>query len=251
MTVKLPKTAELVAAQIRTQIVVDGIGQGHRLGSTIELEQRFGVSAPTVREAFRILEAENLIKVIRGRHGGVVVAGRAGEKHAVQAVATAMQVNQVTLADVNEARTLIEPLAVGQLAQRPDRAAAVARLRNLVARQEDAIADPDAFATANVGFHEALVAEYGNKTLLLLAGILHDLIRASVADVSRLAANEEQLRTRQRGLRSQRRVLRLIESGDAAAAESHWRKHMRMVSAIMIDVQQERAVVDHTRVRTS
>lgn len=248
MTVSVPKAAELVAAQLREQILVDGVGQGHRLGSTVELEQRFGVSAPTVREAFRI-EAENLIKVVRGRNGGVVVAGRAGEKHAVQALATAMQVNQVTISDVNEARTLIEPLAVGQLALRADRAAAVARLQQLVADEENAIADPDAFATANVAFHEALVAEFGNKTLLLLAGILHDLIRASVADVSRLASGNEQLRTRQKGLRSQRRVLKLIESGDAAAAEAHWRKHMKMVSDVMIGAQQEGSVVDHTRVR--
>ena len=208
------------------------------------------MSAPTVREAFRILEAENLIKVVRGRNGGVVVAGRAGERHAVQALATAMQVKAITISDVNEARTLIEPLAVGQLAGRADRAPAVARLRKLVADEENAIADPDAFATANVAFHEALVAEFGNKTLLLLAGILHDLIHASVADVSRLASGEEQLRIRQKGLRSQRRVLRLIEAGDAAAAETHWRKHMRMVSDVMIGAQQERSVVDHTRVRT-
>ena len=40
--------------------------------------------------------------------------------------------------------------------------------------------------------------------------------------------------TRRRGLRSQRRLLELIEAGDTAGAEDHWRAHMAVVGRVML-----------------
>jgi DNA-binding GntR family transcriptional regulator len=40
--------------------------------------------------------------------------------------------------------------------------------------------------------------------------------------------------TRRRGLRSQRRLLELLEAGDAAGAEEHWRAHMAVVGRVML-----------------
>jgi GntR family transcriptional regulator, transcriptional repressor for pyruvate dehydrogenase complex len=63
----------LLAARIRGQIVRGELKEGDRLPSEIELMERFGVSRPTLREAFRILEAEDLISVKRGSRGGARV----------------------------------------------------------------------------------------------------------------------------------------------------------------------------------
>jgi GntR family transcriptional regulator, transcriptional repressor for pyruvate dehydrogenase complex len=51
------------------------------------------------------------------------------------------------------------------------------------------------------------------------------------------------LSVRRRGLRSQRRLLELIEAGDANAAEEHWRAHMAVVGRVMLG-QQASTVVE-------
>ncbi len=52
--VRVPKVAELVASQIRRQIVKREISEGDALLPESDLMAEFGVSRPTLREAFRI-----------------------------------------------------------------------------------------------------------------------------------------------------------------------------------------------------
>ena len=68
--VRAPKTAELIASQLRGQIVRGELKAGDTLPPEITLMEQFGVSRPTLREAFRILETESLIDVRRGSRGG-------------------------------------------------------------------------------------------------------------------------------------------------------------------------------------
>ena len=68
--VKVPKTAELVTAQLRSQIVRGDLREGDALPPEATLMTQFGVSRPTLREAFRVLESEALISVRRGARGG-------------------------------------------------------------------------------------------------------------------------------------------------------------------------------------
>src|ERR1700743_249632 len=72
-TIRAPKTAELIAANLRRQIVGGGLKEGLALPPEAELMEQFRVSRPTLREAFRILEAESLITIRRGSRGGAQV----------------------------------------------------------------------------------------------------------------------------------------------------------------------------------
>ena len=69
------------------------------------------MSRPSIREALRILEAEGLISVVRGMLGGVVVH-EPDHRMTARTAATVLQARNVPLADVYEARALIEPVAV-------------------------------------------------------------------------------------------------------------------------------------------
>ena len=71
--VRVPKAAEIVAARLRRQIITGELKFGEHLGPENELLTRYGLSRPTLREAFRILETESLITIVRGANGGVVV----------------------------------------------------------------------------------------------------------------------------------------------------------------------------------
>ena len=64
--VRVPKTAELVASHLRRQIVRGELKEGDALPPESALMEQFGVSRPTLREAFRVLESEALISVRRG-----------------------------------------------------------------------------------------------------------------------------------------------------------------------------------------
>ncbi len=71
--VRVPKAGELVAANLRRRIITGELGAGDPLPNESVLMEQFGVSRPTLREAFRILESESIITVLRGARGGARV----------------------------------------------------------------------------------------------------------------------------------------------------------------------------------
>ena len=122
------------------------LSEGDSLGHEPELVERFGVSRPSLREALRILEAEGLITVVRGVLGGVVVH-EPDERMTARTAALVLQARNVSLADVYEARSLLEPTAVRVIASLRSRRAAAAELRQLIKQQERVIDDPEAFGS--------------------------------------------------------------------------------------------------------
>ena len=130
--------------------------EGDSLGHESDLVERFGVSRPSLREALRILEAEGLITVVRGVLGGVVVH-EPDERMTARTAAVVLQSRNVSLADVYDARSLLELTAVRVVASTRARRGPAAQLRQLIDEQERRIEDPEAFGRANARFHERLV----------------------------------------------------------------------------------------------
>ena len=67
------KASERIARELTRRIVRGELKEGDALPAEATLMKKFGVSRPTMREAFRILEAEQLISVSRGSRGGARV----------------------------------------------------------------------------------------------------------------------------------------------------------------------------------
>jgi GntR family transcriptional repressor for pyruvate dehydrogenase complex len=239
---RLREKPQLIADELRALIVSGELSEGESIGQEPDLIERFGVSRPSLREALRILEAEGLITVVRGVHGGVVVH-EPDERMTARTAAMVLQARNVALADVFEARALLEPLAAKAIASSRGRRAAVNELRSLVERQEDVIEDPDAFGVANAAFHERLVSLAGNQTLSIVAEMLNEIVIRAVTAVSQSADVVGSVSTRRRGIRSQRRLLDLLQAGDGPAAEEHWRAHMGVVGRVMLG-QESSTVVD-------
>ena len=222
---RLPKMAEMIADTLRRRIVRGELKEGDALPSEAELLTRFNVSRPTLREAIRILESESLITVRRGAHGGARVQVPNIDV-AARYAGFILEHRGTSLADVYEARTVIEPPAVGLLATRQTEGD-IALLREAIERHEAAADDPRRSILEHLAFHRLLIELTGNQTLVVLTGML-----GHIMEEAELAKSETRLGTpwheaaRSGGLSAHRRVVDLIEAGGQAGAEELWRKHL-------------------------
>src|SRR5262249_39282567 len=108
---KVRTIPQMVADDIRSQILRGDLRTGDALPSERELRESYRLSRPTLREAMRILEAESLIETIRGKKGGAVVTAPEPEV-AIRQAGIVLQLSGTTIADVYFARSIIEPPAV-------------------------------------------------------------------------------------------------------------------------------------------
>ncbi len=220
---RVPKLAEVIAANLRRQIVRGELAEGDALPSESELLDRFQVSRPTLREAFRVLESESLISVRRGAGGGARVHVPDSDL-AARYAGFILEYQRTPLFDLFEARILIEPAIVASLTEtRTD--ADIARLRAALVELEATVDDPVLSIRAHSAFHALLVELAGNQTLRVLTDMIDHIIeRATWQTVaSRLGTAEHAALTR-KGLRAHHRVVDLIEAGVRAGAEEVWRK---------------------------
>jgi DNA-binding FadR family transcriptional regulator len=231
-----------IADELRQLIVSGALKEGDSLGHEPDLVERFGVSRPSLREALRILEAEGLISVVRGVQGGVV-AHQPDQRMTARTAALVLQARNVPLADVYDARSLLEPAAARVVASSRAHRAAATELRGLIDAQVEAIDDPEAFGRANARFHARLVELAGNQTLAIVAEMLTEIVARAVTAVSQAGPGGDSAPTRRRGIRSQERLVALIDEGDAAGAEEHWRTHMGVVGRVMLG-QRATTVID-------
>src|SRR3546814_17949834 len=80
--------------------------------------------------------------------------------------------------------------------------------------------------------------------------MVNEVVARAGTAVSQAAGAEEDngsTAPRRRGVRSQRRLVELIEAGDADAAEDHWRTHMTVLALVMLGQTAPTAVqlMDH------
>jgi DNA-binding FadR family transcriptional regulator len=246
--IRIPKTAEVVAAYIRKMIIRGEVQEGDFLQPEAQLMEHFGTSRPTIREAFRILENEQLISVTRGSRSGAQV-------HAPQVASVAryagfaLQAQGTLLSDIYLARLGLEPFAARLLAQsRTDAqlAALNAELDAVFERLETHGADAE-FRVAVVKLHQSIVEAVGSNTLTMISAMLEGVAEQHMSRYVARPASLEGVNPMKRtlaGLRSIRKLLTLIEAKDADGAEAHWREHMQNANATWLLGYDQTALVD-------
>ncbi|MFW6092907.1 MAG: FadR/GntR family transcriptional regulator [Pseudomonadota bacterium] len=238
-SMRVPKMAELVARELRRRIVRGELAEGDSLPPESALIEEFEVSRPTMREAFRILETERLISVSRGSRGGArvhlpdvdVVARYAG---------LYLQSRDTMLGDVYEARLLIEPPAARLMAERRP-ARAIAELKALIEDVEDQIEDAQAYSRHAAEFHTRVIEGSGNETLSLLGRVMHHIWQAHLESAVGQRYEPELAR---KGVASERRLLELVEAGDAQGAEAHLRAHLESSGRIILKRYGAKSIVE-------
>lgn len=219
-----PKAATLVAAQIRKQIVMGELAEGDLLPSEAEMVKRLGVSRPTLRQAFRILETEHLITVQRGSRGGTTVL-RPSAKLASRYLSDFLRFQRTTIGDVLTARLMIESAAVAQLAQQSDETI-VAALREALGHEQTAEDDSNATEFAEQ-FHIRVVSLAGNPVVTQYCELLHYLLRDTMRNATSARRDgDNNGRPGRVSAEAHAELIDLVAAGAAHAAVQHWRSHL-------------------------
>lgn len=237
------KIAERVAAELRREIVTGNLRPGDKLHSERDLQDQFGISRPTLREALRMLESESLIVVARGQYGGARVTEQNPTVIARQ-VGACLQMQGTTLLDVWQARSIIEPGAARLLAETRSEKA-IAEMRENVAKALVANDDPVAYGTLTNEFSLILTRHCGNQTLHVLATLIQDIVAAQHVDVTvRTHSTAGVARMRKLNIRGRERLLELIEEGRGAAAEEYWREHLEKSGDVVFSAYEAGMTID-------
>jgi GntR family transcriptional regulator of vanillate catabolism len=202
-----------VISHLRQLILDQELPPGTALLQT-ELAERLGVSRTPLREAFRILEREGLVKVANGNRTIEVARFGAAE-----------------LRELYEMREVIDGLAARLLARNGLTAELEEELSGLLAEMDTTAEpfQPSRWFQAHLGFHVRIATCCGNSqlhsmlnlirmTTLSLHGPLHDraeLGPGELAEILQVAQEQHYA------------IYEAVRSGDERSAESHARRHIR------------------------
>ena len=241
--------AELVAQKLRTRIIRGELVEGEALPPEAQLMEQFGVSRPTLREAFRVLESESLISIRRGSRGGARVCA---PDIAVAARYTAilLHIRHTTVNDVYDTRLILEPAAARRIAEVEDNGSAISQLRAAVDDELTAVEDRIAHAAASTRFHELLMELSGSNTLAVLCGMLHEIVDEHLAQMIAASVDEQSANlskaTRMTAIKAHTKLVSILESGDGESAETFWRLHMEAARLLVLRGIGPQALVDAT-----
>nr|WP_274636954.1 FCD domain-containing protein [Microbacterium bovistercoris] len=232
-----PRIAESIAADLRKRILRSD-ETDVPLPRQEDLLRQYGVSGPSLREALRILEAEGLITVRRGKFGGAYVH-KPSWSQAAFALALSMQGQGITIADLAESLLDIEPMCVASCAQRRDRKSSIVpALRENLSLSEALIGDGAQYSRASRTFHDILVSGAQNQTNRLLARSMvaiwsvQEEIWADTVNSTAQYPDEEHQRE---SWKTHARVLKLVEAGDVDSVTKLAVAHLRATQAIVLE----------------
>ena len=216
--VNVDRVSQVIVDQIKVLIRDGRLQPGDRLPSERELCQRFGVSRVTVREALRVLEANGLLTIRVGAHGGAFLTTPSTERLS-EGLAELISVSTLTAANVTEARIIVElgilPLAV-ERATDDD----VAALFTVVDEAERALEADSYDVEMSAVFHIRVAECTHNPAIAMLVQSFHGPLLMSLAESHQSAPMGS------RGVDEHRKLSQAIKDRDLAAAREIATAHL-------------------------
>jgi DNA-binding FadR family transcriptional regulator len=234
--VDVPKASDVLASELRERILNGELVEGASLPAERELVKQTQMSRATVREALRILEVQNLVRVKAGRAGGAFVQ-RPTTKSMANSVSMLIRGRRIKLVDLMETREALEPFCA-ELAARNRTDADLAELD----RANNAIADLDAnleqFLQANLDWHVGVAVASHNE---LLIGFMIALSQAIYAGTENAAFVDTAVR--EVTSQAHRAITAAIRGRDATAAGRRMRRHVHSYADALAESDERDAIV--------
>jgi DNA-binding FadR family transcriptional regulator len=221
--------SEQIAAQIRVWLEQQQLQTGERIGTEQELADEFGVSRPTMREALRLLSAAHLIRVGRGRTGGIFVARTPSEgmsRNLSESIALMLAAQTISMTELLDARLSLEVPIAGRAAVNAD-GAVVERLEQAIEDATGHRPGTESFDTADSRFHQTLAEASGNQLLHALTGWILEVLQPSLVVTIAGRVDPEAI------LAQHRAILRAVKRRQPAAAQRAMREHLDHLCAIV------------------
>jgi DNA-binding FadR family transcriptional regulator len=221
---RVRKAYEQVADQLRELIMTGELAPGERLPNEALLAREFGVSRATIREALRVLAAQNLLRTAKGAGGGsyVTVPSVRNISDFLRSNINLLTGNRdVTLEELIEARILLE-VPAARLAAERRRDEDVERLRASIPPDSPRIEAREEFLH-NAEFHTTLIEACGNTLLYIAAQPVFSALQ------THLARSQLGRRFHVEIHRHHVRIVAAIEAGDASSAGTEMQSHLEFL----------------------
>jgi len=214
-----------VLDSLRERIVAGEFPEHAPLPGEHELVSQYEVSRVTVREAIKVLHAQGLVRIERGR-GTYVNPTRSWTSLPAVIQALSVQGDPAQISrDLLEMRGILECGAAQLAAERigpEDLAALDAQVTAM--EQASAAADVEAFVRVDLAFHAVVLAASGNPFVPVLMEPLSAVLAAARTETSAVPQIQAH------AILEHRRVRAALGSGDGAAAREAMASHLRQTA---------------------
>jgi DNA-binding FadR family transcriptional regulator len=224
---RVRKAYEQVADQLRELIMSGELARGDRLPNETILAGQFGVSRGTVREALRVLAAQNLIRTAKGAGGGSFVTLPTADHisdflHAN--IGLLSESEAVSLHEFLEARAILEVPAARLAAERRSESDITTLKATIV---DDPVHRPtDEQFAYNKGFHSAVMGACGNTLLYIAAQPIFSVLQTNLSRSSLDHTFHQRIHD------DHERIAAAIERGDPDAAGNEMHEHLAFLRGV-------------------
>lgn len=212
------RLAAAIVLQIREAIFAGRLLPGDHLPSERDLARTFGTSPIVVREALHVLEAGGLLEIRHGATGGAYVM-ELTHRPLMESLSTLLRAGKTTLAQITEARLVIEPdmAALAASRRRPEHLAALVRNLEETATKLRNIREA---RLLNLAYHKLLVDITDNPFLTMCLSSLIENLEGNTfyMDINVGAVADT--------LEYHRQIFRAVERGNTRAAAARMREHI-------------------------
>jgi DNA-binding FadR family transcriptional regulator len=221
--------SQQIALELRRYLEREGLQPGDRIGTEQELASEFGVSRPTLREGLRLLASSHLIRVGRGRAGGIFVARTPGEgmsRNVSESISMMLATETVSLRELLDARMFLEGPLAG-LAAANATAETAAALQEAIDEASEHEPGTPPFNDADKRFHQILAKAAGNELLLAFTDWILEVLQPHlIAEIGARVDGAEILR-------QHRDIQRAVRRRQPAGAERAMRAHIAYLMEVL------------------
>lgn len=162
-----------LAHRIKELIQAEGFQPGDRLPTIARMAKRFGVGAPTVREALKKLETVGAVGI---KHGAGVYVGSYPNSLLVSNPVFGGTASKKLLLDLVEARIPIE-IQSAEMAAKQATEEHLDEMGRLLAHAEQNLDDDPVLSVTNMAFHRQIAVASGNTVFPQILEVLSNLFR--------------------------------------------------------------------------